>query len=352
MKPLLALLCLASSLLAGPTVVYVSESGEKRIAVWTLDEATGALTKTGEAVLPGAPGSLSLSPDRRHLYASVRTTKQFATLAVDPKTGALSNPSFADAGFNAAYVFADKTGRWLLAASYSEGVIGSSAIQNGRVTGLPVVTLEAGKKAHCIQTDPANRFAFVPHVGELNKVEQLRFDERTGRLTPNQPPHLPGGVGEGPRHMQFHPNGRWAYFVNEQGKSVTLCDYDAAQGTLKARQSVPTVPEEWRDKGSCADIHVSADGRFVYASNRGHDSLAVFAVNAQTGELTALGQTPTEKTPRSFALTPGDTFVISAGEGSHRLIVYRRNAETGALTPLKTYDCGKGPAWVTSVKLD
>ena len=115
---------------------------------------------------------------------------------------------------------------------------------------------------------------------------------------------------------------------------------------------MPTVPEEWRDKGSCADIHVSADGRFVYASNRGHDSLAVFAVNTQTGELTALGQTPTEKTPRSFALTPGDAFVVSAGEGSHRLIVYRRNAETGALTPLKTYECGKGPAWVTSVKLD
>jgi 6-phosphogluconolactonase len=352
MKPLLALLCLAGPLLAGPTVVYVSESGEKRIAVWTLNEATGALTRTGEAPLPGAPGSLSLSPDHRHLHASVRTTKQFATLAVDPKTGALSVPSFADAGFNAAYVRTDKTGRWLLAASYSEGVIGSSAIRDGRVTGLPVVTLETGKKAHCIQTDPANRFAFVPHVGELNKVEQLRFDERTGMLTPNQPPHLPGGVGEGPRHMQFHPNGRWAYFVNEQGKSVTLCDYDAALGTLKARQSVPTVPEEWRDKGSCADIHVSADGRFVYASNRGHDSLAVFSVNAQTGELTALGQTPTEKTPRSFALTPGDAFVVSAGEGSHRLIVYRRNAETGALTPLQTYDCGKGPAWVMSVKLD
>jgi 6-phosphogluconolactonase (cycloisomerase 2 family) len=90
------------------------------------------------------------------------------------------------------------------------------------VTGLPVVTLETGKKAHCIQTDPANRFAFVPHVGELNKVEQLRFDAQAGTLTRNTPPHLPGGEGEGPRHMQFHPNGKWAYFVNEQGKSVTL----------------------------------------------------------------------------------------------------------------------------------
>mgnify|MGYP002374365754 FL=1 len=220
------------------------------------------------------------------------------------------------------------------------------------MSGLPVITLETGKKAHCIQLDAANRFAFVPHVGELNKVEQLRFDAQAGTLTRNTPPHLPGGAGEGPRHMQFHPNGKWAYFVNEQGKSVTLCDYDAGKGTLQARQSVPTVPEDWRDKGSCADIHISADGRFVYASNRGHDSLAVFSVNAENGTLTAHGQTPTEKTPRSFCLVPGDGFVVSAGEGSHRLIVFRRDAATGALTPLKTYDCGKGPAWVMSVKLN
>jgi 6-phosphogluconolactonase len=112
------------------------------------------------------------------------------------------------------------------------------------------------------------------------------------------------------------------------------------------------VPEDWRDKGSCADIHISADGRFVYASNRGHDSLAVFSVNTKTGDLTPQGQTPTEKTPRSFCLVPGDQFVVSAGEGSHKLIVFRRDSETGALSPLKTYDCGKGPAWVMSVKFN
>lgn len=352
MKSLLLLLLTACAAIAGPTVVYVSESGDKRLAIWSLDKPSGELQRIGETPLPGSPGSLSISPDRRHLYASVRSAKQFATLDVDATTGALSNPIFAEAGFNAAYIYVDKTGRWLLAASYSEGAAGLSAIKNGCVEGLPVVTLETGRKAHCIQTDPANRFAFVPHVGELNKVEQLRFDAKAGTLTRNTPPHLFGGEGEGPRHMQFHPNGRWAYFVNEQGKSVTLCDYDAEKGTLTALQSVPTVPEDWRAKGSCADIHISADGRFVYASNRGHDSLARFAVNAQTGELTPLGQTPTEKTPRSFCLVPGDQFVVSAGESSHRLIVYRRNAETGALSPLKTYDCGKGPAWVMSVEFE
>jgi 6-phosphogluconolactonase len=335
-------------------MLYVSESGEKRIAVYQMDPATGDLTRAGAVELPGAPGSLALSPDRRHLYASVRSTQQFATLAVNPQSGALGQPSLTPAGLNAAYVHADKTGRWLLAASYSEGVVGLTPIKDGLVQGPPTVTMPTGKKAHCIQTDPGNRFAFVPHVGELNKVEQLRFDPAAGTLTSNSPPHMPGGEGQGPRHMQFHPNGRWVYLVNEQGKSVTLCDYDAAGGTLKIRQTVPTVPADWDlTKGSCADIHISADGRFVYASNRGHDSLAVFSIHAETGALISLGQTPTEKTPRSFALMPGgENYLVSAGEGSHRLIVFRRDPATGALTPLKTYDCGKGPAWVVGLELD
>jgi 6-phosphogluconolactonase len=335
-------------------VLYVSESGENRIAVYALDEKSGELTRTGAVELPGAPGSLAINPKSTHLYAAVRSEKQFATLAIDPATGALGAPVFSPAGVNAACVQVDRSGQWLLAASYSEGVVTSSRITNGVVAGAPLQTLETGKKAHCIRLDPANRFAFVPHVGELNKVEQLRFDAATGKLAENAPPSMPGGAGQGPRHMQFHPNGRWVYLVNEQGQSVSLCDYDAAAGTLKLRQTVSTTPADWdKSKGSCADIHVSADGRFAYASNRGHDSLAVFALHADTGDLTALGQTPTEKTPRSFCLMPGgENFVVSAGEGSNRLIVYRRDAASGALSPLKTYDCGKKPAWVLGVKFD
>ncbi len=313
-----------------------------------MNENTGELTRAGAVDLPGAPGSLAISA---HLYAAVRSDKQFATLKIDPGNGLLSSPAFSPAGINAAYVHVDKTGNWLLAASYSEGVATVNRITEGVITGAPVQTVETGKKAHCIQTDPANRFAFVPHVGELNKVEQLRFDATAGRLAPNTPPSMPGGAGQGPRHMQFHPNGRWVYLVNEQGQSVTLCDYDPGAGTLKLRETLSTTPEDWdKSKGSCADIHISADGRFAYASNRGHDSLAVFAIHPDTGELKSLGQTPTEKTPRSFCLMPGEKYVVSAGQGSDRLIVYRRDPGTGALTPLKTYESGKSPAWVLGVK--
>jgi 6-phosphogluconolactonase len=341
-----------TAVLAGQTIVYVSESGEKRLAIYTLDATSGELTAAGAAELPGAPGSLAMSADRRYLYAAVRSAKQFATLPVDPVTGQLGTPVLAEAGLNAAYVYPDKTGNWLLSASYSEGVVAASPIRNGVVQGPPSSVIETGKKAHSIQTDPTNRFAFVPHVGELNKVEQLVFDAATGKLKSNDPANLPGGQGEGPRHMQFHPNGRWVYFVNEQAKRVTLADFDAEHGTLKSRQSITTLPADAdATKGSCADIHLSEDGRFVYASNRGHDSLALFSISAETGELTAIGHTPTEKTPRSFCLVPGGgNFIISAGEGSHRLIVFRRDVTTGSLTPLKRYDCGKGPAWVMAVQ--
>jgi 6-phosphogluconolactonase len=155
---------------SAPIALYVSEGAGKRISIYHLDASTGDLTHFGAADLPGSPGSLAVSRDRRHLYASIRSGKQFATLPVDAKTGALGSPVLADAGFNAAYVHVDRTGRWLLAAAYGEGVAGVSEIKDGIVQGPPVVTLETGKKAHSIQTDPTNRFAFVPHVGELNKV--------------------------------------------------------------------------------------------------------------------------------------------------------------------------------------
>jgi len=351
----IALACLFSlSAWAGPTVIYVSESEDNRIAVYTLAEDTGDLTRAGALDLSGTPGSLAISPTRGHLYAAVRSERRFATLTIDPATGLLSNPILSPVATNAAYVHVDKTGRWLLSASFGEGVITASRITNGVITEAPVVMLQTGEKAHSIQTDPANRFAFVPHVGALNKVEQLRFEAATGALASNAPPSMPGGPGQGPRHMQFHPNGRWAYFVNEQGQSVSLCDYDATTGTLKMRQTVSTTPDGWdKTKGTCADIHLSADGRFAYASNRGHESLAVFSIDPVSGELHSLGQTPTEKMPRSFGLVPGgEKYVVSAGQSSNRLIVYRRDSATGALTPLKTYDCGKSPAWVLGVKFD
>ena len=348
----LAAITLTSSCFAG-TFVYVSESNDHTIAAFRLNEENGDLTRVGEIKFGGTPGCLWISHDKQRLYAAIRSRSEFATLSVDPKTGHLSLVSRAPAAGSAAYVYPDKTGNWLLAAYYREGLVSVSKIMNGEIMGEPVQIVETGPKAHCIQTDPANTFAFTPHTGELNKVQQFAFNTTTGKLTLNSPPQLNGAEGAGPRHLQFHPNGKWVYLVNEQSKSVTRCDYDSAKGTLTKRNTLSTHPAGWdQTKGSCADIEISADGRFLYASNRGHDSIAVFKIDSKSGTLTPLGQTPTEKTPRSFNLIPGgEAFLVAAGQGSNKLVVYRRDAESGALAPLKTYDCGKSPAWVMGVNL-
>ncbi|MCG8599104.1 MAG: lactonase family protein [Verrucomicrobiales bacterium] len=342
---------LASPVVAG-TFVYVSESRDNRIAVFSLHEENGKLERIGEVELEGSPGCLWLDSSRSRIYASVRSTAQFATLTIDPDSGLLKLEGTAKSAGSAAYLYPDKTNKWLLAAYYGDGTVSVNRIESGVVIGEPVQVMEVGKKAHCIQTDPANRFAFCPHTGELNQVTQFRFDAESGELVLNDPKVLKAGDGQGPRHLQFHPNGKWVYQVNEQGKSVTLCDYDAGEGTLTMRQTVSTIPDDWpADKGSCADIEISADGRFVYASNRGHDSIAVFAIDEQTGEISSRGQTPTGKTPRSFNLIEGgENFLVAAGQGADNLVVYRRDTASGKLTELKRYDCGRSPAWVLGVK--
>ena len=350
------LLTLSVGLFATPafaeTFVYVSESKDKKIGVFSLDEESGDLTRVGETELEGAPGCLWLDDSRTRIYASVRTSSQFATLSIDPKTGLLDVIATAPSAGSAAYIYPDKTNKWLLGAYYGEGLVSVSKIVDGKVTGEPVCVLKVGKKAHCIQTDPANRFAFCPHTGELNQISQFQLDLEKGELVFNDPKVMKAGEGHGPRHLQFHPNGKWVYLVNEQAKSVTLCDYDSQNGTLAIRQTLTTIPSDWpADQGSCADIEISADGRFVYASNRGHDSIAVFAIDKRSGEISSRGQTPTGKTPRSFNLIEGgENYLVAAGQGSDNLVVYRRDTASGALTELKQYDCGKSPAWVLGVK--
>ncbi len=335
------------------TVVYVSESGQNRIAVFSLDENKGQLSRLGDVILEGAPGSLAPSADKKHLYVAVRSEKSFATLSIDPSTGLLTPVTTVPASGSAAYIHPDATGRWLLAAYYGEGLVSVSRIsEEGIIEGEPLHVLDIGPKAHCIVTDPANRFAFCPHPMDLNCVDQFLFNAETGALTLNDPASMPGGEGNGPRHIKFHPNGLWAYLVNEQGKSVTFCHYDAEKGTLALKQTISTHPQDWDpNQGSCAEIKISSDGRFVYASNRGHDSLASFTVNQVTGELSELERIPTEKVPRSFDLMPGEKFVVSAGQEVGRLALYRLDVETGKLERLQTLDCGKSPAWVLGMRL-
>lgn len=333
----------------GETFVYVSMAPEQKVQVFRLDSDDGKLTLVEAVALEGAPGALAVDPDKKYLFASVRGNSTLASFRIDPVTGKLKPLSTAalPKGENAAFVATDRTGRFLLSASYSAGKVVVHRLNEGRIETPPVQTVTTAQTAHSIATDRENRWVFVPHVAP-NAVYQFQFDAATGKLT--EAGKAPGGADKaGPRHLAFHPTQNLAFTSDEAGSSITAYRFDPASG-LKPIQTHSTLPPDFKSGNSTAEVKAHPNGKFVWVSNRGHDSLAGFAIDG-TGKLSALGQTPTEKTPRSFEIDPDGRFVFGAGEGSGKLAVYRVDPESGKLTRLHTYEVGKSLTWALAVKL-
>lgn len=335
--------------LEADTFVYVSMAPEQKIQIYRLDPASAKLTAVDALAVEGAPGALGVDPQKKVLLASLRTTSTLASFRIDQASGKLKHLSTAalSKGDNAAHVASDRTGRWVLSASYSGGkVVVHKLNEDGTIQSPAVQTVETAKTAHCIGNDRDNRFVFVPHVAP-NAVFQFRLDPATGKLT--DAGKAPGGADKaGPRHIAFHPTQNLAFTSDEQGSSITAYRFDPESG-LKPVQTLSTLPADFKGKNSTAEVKVHPSGKFVWVSNRGHDSLAGFAIDS-TGKLTALGQTPTEKTPRSFEIEPDGKYVLAGGEGSGKLAVYRVDIDSGKLAPLATHDVGKSVSWVLAVK--
>jgi 6-phosphogluconolactonase len=214
--------------------------------------------------------------------------------------------------------------------------------------------LETAIGAHAMQTDPSNTFAFVPHIdnrGGPNAIFQFKFDPHTGHLTPNAPPRVGQPPGTGPRHFCFHPSKDMLYFSNEQGSSVTGYHFDPATGTLSAFQTISTLPPGYEASNTCSQIQMAPSRQFLYAPNRGHNSIAGFSVDTSSGRLTAIGHVATEARPSAFSLDPEGHFLFAAGSETDRLASYRVNSDTVELTPLETYPVGKRPMWVLMTHL-
>jgi 6-phosphogluconolactonase len=338
---------LAMSLHAG-TFVYVSMAPEQKIQVYRLDPKEGKLTSVQVVAVEGAPGALAVDPQKKFLFASLRTTSKLASFAIDPSTGNLKpiNTAALPEGENAAFVGTDRTGRFLLSASYAAGKVVVHRLDAGKIQTPPVQTVTTVKTAHSTVTDRGNRWVFVPHVAP-NAIYQFRFDAATGKLT--EVGKAPGGTKKaGPRHLAFHPTRRLAFSSDEQGSSITAYRFDPATG-LKPVQTLSTLPADFKGSNTTAEVKVHPSGKFVWVSNRGHDSLAGFAIDSK-GQLSALGQTPTEKTPRSFDVAPDGRWVFGAGEGSGKLAVFRVDADSGKLTRVHTYPVGKSLTWVLAVE--
>jgi len=331
--------------------IYITLSGEDRILIFGLDPTNGDLESVGALALEGGPAPLALSPDNRYLYAGLRNSLRVASLRIDRSTGALSQAGSVGLKSDPCFLAADRKGRYLFSSYYRAGRVAVHSINaDGSVSTSPIEWRETALNAHSIQTDPSNRFAFVPHTGP-NVIFQFLFDEETGRLTPNAIPHVRPPEGTEPRHFTFHPKGDVVYVVNERGSSVTAYRFDASAGTLSAFQTVSTLPEGFEGENTCAQIRIAPTGKYLYASNRGHDSLACFSIHDTTGSLASLGQVETEPTPRAFNLDTSGSYLFAAGRTSGRLASYRIDPQTGGLEPLKVYTLGERPMWVIPVRL-
>jgi 6-phosphogluconolactonase len=349
-----------------PYFLYVCLQDDDKIAAFAMDHNSGKLALLVEVPAAGGPSVMASSPDRRTLYVGHRTRPAISSFRIDGVTGGLTLQGTVSQEHAPTFLAPDRTGRYLLCAYYQGGGAAVHPLAADGTVGAPLLEwLVTAAGAHAISTDPSNQFAFVPHIARLNDnvleppkenpgpnmILQFRFDARTGRLTPNSPFRVEPAERLGPRHYCFHPSLDRVYFSNEQGCSVTGYRLDRATGTLSSAQTVTTLPGGYSARNTCSQIHLTASGQFLYVANRGHNSIAGFAVDAATGHLTALGHVPTEAVPSAFSLDPEGHFLFAAGTASGRLASYRINGETGALTPLVTQTMGQRPAAVLATRL-
>jgi 6-phosphogluconolactonase len=369
------LLSLASSepVLAG-AFVYVSNAEDGDIGMYAL-QADGSLQpgqrfKATKLVMP-----MAVSPDKRFLIAAVRSKPyQAYSYSIDKSSGALNLVGTGPLAESYPYIALDRSGRFLLGASYGANQVGVNPVgADGRV-GEPLQVIPTARNAHSIRTDNTNRFVFVPHLG-TDQVFQFLFDEKSGRLVANTPPVLQVKQGTGPRHLIVSPDNRFVYLLNELTGMVTTLSLDPNAGTLKELDSVSALPPDTKlvsgaPRGAvgapgasqvqrntdndiwASDLRLTPNGRFLYAAERTSSTLAAFRVDTASGKLTYLGSTPTEKQPRGFNIDPASRFVIVSGEKSDTISSYTIDAATGALKPIGRYPTGKGANWVEIVAFD
>ena len=328
-------------------ITYVSLAGDQKIGTLALDCRTGVFEVVRETKLSGDPGPLAISPDGRRLYAAIRSTYEMSTFEVDPANGQIEPLGTINLHSDPCSISTDRTGRFLLSAYYGAGGIAVHAIdETGATLPEPVMWRQTMPKAHCVQVDTSNRFLFLPHVGESNTILQFLFDPESGRLSDNEPLRVEQPEGHGPRHYCYHPNGSFVYFDNEQGSSVTAYHFDRAAGTLTPFQTISTLPGDFDGHNTCAQIRITPSGRNLYTSNRGHDSIAMYAVDGDSGSLTFLGAEPTLPTPRAFVIDPSGACMLVGGLDSGELASYRIDRASGRLTHLTTAYVGRQPMWV------
>lgn len=337
---------------------YTEEPGSKSkgIYAYRFDPDTAELTSIGLAAETTNPSFLAVHPNHRFLYAVNETSNYkgqksgaVSAFAIDRATGKLTLLNeVASKGADPCYITVDKTGKYVLVANYTSGSVAVfPLLEDGRL-GEPSAFLQhsghgtdperqEGPHAHSIDLSPDNRFAIVDDLG-LDETLVYRFDQTKGALTLNDPQIYTtlakADPGAGPRHFAFHPNGKFAYVVNEMQSSVYAFTYDSSAGVLHRLQTISSIPKDFSGHKEAAEIEVDPSGKFLYASNRGHDSIAVFAIDPDKGTLTLVEYALTKgQTPRSFEIAPGGALLFAENEKSNNIVIFSIDPKTGRLTP-------------------
>jgi len=329
-----------------PMSVYVSLLGDHAIAAMTLDPAAGELRDIGRTAIAGNPGPMAVSASGGQLFVGDRANNRIVCFDIDRETSTLSAASEATTAGNPIYISRHPSAEFLLVACV--GNVNLAAVHKidgfGHVTSPPFTTVQAPTYPHCIRADRSGRYVFMSSLrGDV--VGQFLFDKTAGALTSNSPDRVTEPAGAGPRHLIQHPQLDVLYTVNETNNTISAWRIDD-QGRLTNLQTISTLPEDAAVKNYAADLEITPDGRLLIVSNRGHDTLALYRVDAKSGTLVAAGYVPTEAYPRDIAMDPSGRFLLAAGQNSGKLAVYRINDDRAGLTLLSAHDVGKTPVWV------
>jgi 6-phosphogluconolactonase len=316
------------------------------------NDQTGALSKPEATLAADAPGYFVIHPDGRHIYVANEINSfqgqkagAISAYALDPATGQLTLLNQASTvGAGPAYVGLDPTGKYAMVANYGGGSIAAFAIQPDGSIGPrtafiqhsgrgPDASRQTSPHPHSIQTDPTGRFVLVPDLGQ-DKVFIYRFDKATGAMTPNDPPFAAVEPGAGPRHLAFHPNGRWVYVINEMAGTVDFFNWDADRGVMTPVQTIASLPADYHEAfHTSGEIAVHPSGNFLYTTNRGPNDLAVFAIDPGTGRLSPIQHISTGgKMPRFFTFDPSGRWLLVANHDSDNVVVFKVDGQTGLLT--------------------
>jgi 6-phosphogluconolactonase len=346
---IIALSSLSSFSMAKTSLLFIGtqDPAKMGIAVAELDTDTGKLSAPRLAIETRDPAHMTLSADGSRLYlCNTGTPGGVSAFAVeDRNSGALKFLNYREVtGRGPSYISVDETGRYVLNANYGGGYVQvHSLLPDGSLDRQTALVQHEGSSvhpqrqnkpyAHYIHTDPSNRFALAADLG-TDRIAVYRFDEKTGALSANDPPFVQVTGGLGPRHLAFHPNGKWLYAVQELGNEVTAFEWNGATGALRQFQSVKTLAPDFQGPSTAAEIAVRSDGRFLYASNRGEDSLVVYAIDARSGELTLRQRVSSRgKVPRFFAFDPSGKWLVVANQEGGTLVPFAVDAQTGELAP-------------------